>query len=74
MELMIVEPITKTSILSIRDSLWFTIVTMATVGKVIFLILGYGDLLPSNTFSKIFTSIMIFSGLLFIALPTAILN
>ncbi|EPZ34933.1 hypothetical protein O9G_001663 [Rozella allomycis CSF55] len=49
------------------QAFWWSVVTLSTV--------GYGDLVPSTTLGKVIAGItMIFSILLFIALPTTILG
>ncbi len=50
---------------SIIDSLYFSVVTIATV--------GYGDLAPHTVLGKLFTIVYIFAGIgLFVAAATAI--
>lgn len=44
---------------NIEDSLYFSIVTFTTI--------GYGDLLPTNTASQLFTCVFIYFGVIFIA-------
>jgi voltage-gated potassium channel len=49
---------------SIFDSLWWSIVTLTTV--------GYGDAFPVTVGGKIFTSLIVIIGLGIIAVPTGL--
>ncbi|XP_048588074.1 potassium voltage-gated channel protein Shal-like [Nematostella vectensis] len=51
---------------SIPDSMWFTIVTMIT--------LGYGDMVPSTTMGQILGAVCCVSGVILIALPIPIIQ
>ena len=50
---------------NIGNSLWWTIVTMTTV--------GYGDIVPITVGGKIFTSFISFIGIGVVSIPTALL-
>ena len=55
----------KGDFVEIKNSLWWTIVTMTTV--------GYGDIYPITTGGKIFTSIITLIGIGIVAIPTGLL-
>jgi voltage-gated potassium channel len=50
---------------SIPRSLWWTAVTMTTV--------GYGDVVPSTVFGKILAALISIGGIVLIAIPTGIM-
>ena len=50
---------------SIFDALWWSVVTLTTV--------GYGDMYPITVGGKVFTFIILMIGLGFIAIPTGLL-
>jgi voltage-gated potassium channel len=50
---------------SIFHSLWWAVATLTTV--------GYGDIYPITKGGKIFTSIMLFIGLGFVAVPAGLI-
>ncbi|XP_065647315.1 potassium voltage-gated channel subfamily A member 2 [Hydra vulgaris] len=54
-----------TTFISIPDSFWWCIVTMATV--------GYGDMVPITLWGKLIGSVTIIFGLLLVALPVPII-
>ncbi len=59
-------PIQPEKFQSIPHSLWWSVVTLTTV--------GYGDVYPITVGGKIFTGIIVFVGLGFIAMPASIMT
>ncbi len=51
---------------SIPHSLWWSVVTMTT--------LGYGDVTPVTTLGRLFASVMLILGILILAIPTGIVS
>ena len=51
---------------SIPDSIWWAIVTLTTV--------GYGDVYPTTTVGRIIASIVMLTGIGFIAVPTSLIS
>jgi len=60
----VIEP--RTNIISMPHAMWFVVVTISTV--------GYGDLYPVTDLGRLCTSVLIFCGLLFMAMPIAIVG
>lgn len=59
-----VEP--RDSIKSMPHAMWFSLVTISTV--------GYGDTLPRTTAGKLFTTVFIICGVLYMAMPISIVG
>lgn len=51
---------------SIPHAMWFVLVTVSTV--------GYGDVSPTTTLGQFFTSVVILCGVLFLAMPLAVVG